>query len=412
MKTNTEIQNAQIGTLIQEFTGQAVAFYDGMKEQPVCRPAKEATLEHLEKQTIPAEGRPVQEVYSEMLRDIYSNTILGQHPRSFSCVPSTASLLSWMGDVMTGFYNPHASCRVNGPAAGLVEKKLINWMCGLAGYPKTSGGLFVSGGSMANLTALTAARDQKLTYEERSRAVIYVSGQTHASVAKGLHIIGFRKDQIRVIPVDSLFRMDITALRVAILNDRKEGRIPFAVIASAGTTNTGSVDPMHDIAALCKEFDMYARGRSLWSLRTAFRKIQRKIVRNRIFRQHELGRSQMDAPDIQLQRSSGAQRIHAGAQLRRTSGIFKRCRNLRRRRGILGFGYGADTSRPRLKTVDYPADHGKPRHGRSHQSWMRHGRTDRRAAPESPGLGNHFPCAAGSHQFPLCAAWKHDTGRN
>ena len=256
MKTYTEIQNAQIGTLIQEFTEQAVAFYDGMKEQPVCRPAKEATLEHLEKQTIPAEGRPVQEVYSEMLRDIYSNTILGQHPRSFSCVPSTASLLSWMGDVMTGFYNPHASCQVNGPAAEMVEKKLINWMCSLAGYPKTSGGLFVSGGSMANLTALTAARDQKLTYEERSRAVIYVSGQTHASVAKGLHIIGFRKDQIHVIPVDSLFRMDITTLRVAILNDREEGRIPFAVIASAGTTNTGSVDPMHDIAALCKEFDM------------------------------------------------------------------------------------------------------------------------------------------------------------
>ena len=216
MKTYTEIQNAQIGTLIQEFTGQAVAFYDGMKEQPVCRPAKETTLEHLEKQTIPAEGRPVQEVYSEMLRDIYSNTILGQHPRSFSCVPSTASLLSWMGDVMTGFYNPHASCQINGPAAEMVEKKLIKWMCSLAGYPKTSGGLFVSGGSMANLTALTAARDQKLTYEERSRAVIYVSGQTHASVAKGLHIIGFRKDQIRVIPVDSLFRMDITALRVAI----------------------------------------------------------------------------------------------------------------------------------------------------------------------------------------------------
>ena len=126
-----------------------------------------------------------------MEQDIYSSTLLGQHPRSFSCVPSTMSLLSWMGDVMTSAYNPHASCRVNGPAADLVEKKLIRWMCEKAGYPEGSGGLFVSGGSIANLTALTAARDAKLAWEDRGRAVVYLSGQTHASVSKGLHMIGF-----------------------------------------------------------------------------------------------------------------------------------------------------------------------------------------------------------------------------
>lgn len=409
MKTYTEIQNAQIGTLIQEFTEQAVAFYDGMKEQPVCRPAKEATLERLEKQTIPAEGRPVQEVYSEMLRDIYSNTILGQHPRSFSCVPSTASLLSWMGDVMTGFYNPHASCQVNGPAAEMVEKKLINWMCSLAGYPKTSGGLFVSGGSMANLTALTAARDQKLTYEERSRAVIYVSGQTHASVAKGLHIIGFRKDQIRVIPVDSLFRMDITALHAAILNDREEGRIPFAVIASAGTTNTGSVDPMHGIAALCKEFDMWMHVDGAFGASA----LLSEKYREKLFGIEYSDSMSWDAHKWMLQTySCSAVLVRKESTLVHSFAAHPEYLNLRRRRGILGFGSGTDTSCPRFKTVAHPADYGKPRHGRSHQSWMRHGRTDRRAAPESPGLGNHFPCPAGSHQFPLRAAWKHDTGRN
>ena len=69
---------------------------------------------------------------------------------------------------MTGAFNPHAGCRSNAPAAGMIEEKLIRWMCGLAGYPKGSGGVFVSGGSMANLTALTAARDLKLPFSERS----------------------------------------------------------------------------------------------------------------------------------------------------------------------------------------------------------------------------------------------------
>ena len=158
MQITIKEQNRQIGELMKEFAGQTVDFYNNMKTRSVCRPCDENTLKHLKKQSVPEQGRPVQEVYSEMLRDVYSNTLLAQHPRSFSCIPSTASLLSWMGDVMTNAYNPHASCQLNAPAADLIEKKLIRWMCGLAGYPKEGGGLFVSGGSVANLTALTAAR--------------------------------------------------------------------------------------------------------------------------------------------------------------------------------------------------------------------------------------------------------------
>ena len=158
---------------------------------------------------------------------------------------------------MTNAFNPHASCQVNGPAAALVEQKLIRWLCDRAGYPEGSGGLFVSGGSIANLTALTAARDAKLTYEQRASAVVYVSDQTHSSVAKGLLIIGFRPDQIRKIPTDALFRMDLSALQAAIAADIGQQRHPFAVVASAGTTNTGSVDPLPEIAALCRQYGLW-----------------------------------------------------------------------------------------------------------------------------------------------------------
>ena len=257
MRAKTQMLNEQIRLLMNDFTGQAVNLYGQLGTQPVCHAASQEVLRRVASQPIPADGRPLQVVYSEMLQDIYSNISFAQHPRSFSCVPSTMSLLSWMGDVMTSAYNPHASCQMNAPAADLVEKKLIRWMCDQAGYPESGGGLFVSGGSIANLTALTAARDAKLSAEDRSRAIVYVSDQTHSSVAKGLHIIGFTSEQIHLIPTDRAFCMDSSLLRSSIIHDIALGKKPFAVVASAGTTNTGSVDPLPEIAALCREYDLW-----------------------------------------------------------------------------------------------------------------------------------------------------------
>lgn len=225
MSTPNE-SNKQIGLLMKNFVDQTVGFYDDLRLQPVCRSAGEETLARLETQPIPIQGRPIRDVYQEILQDIYSGTLLPQHPRSFSCIPSTMSLFSWMGDVMTNAYNIHASCQLNAPAADLIEKKLIRWMCGLAGYPESGGGLFVSGGSIANLTALTAARDAKLACDQRDSAVIYVSDQTHASVSKGLHIIGFQRDQIHTVSTDHTFCMDMSVLRNAVAQDLRNGKKP------------------------------------------------------------------------------------------------------------------------------------------------------------------------------------------
>lgn len=127
----------------------------------------------------------------------------------------------------------------------------------LAGYPEGRSGMFVSGGSMASLTALTAARDNRLREDEWSQGVAYVSDQTHSSVAKGLHIIGFRADQVRKIPTDSQFRMDIDVLKQALKQDIANGKKPFAVIATAGTTNTGSIDPLPEIATICQQHHLW-----------------------------------------------------------------------------------------------------------------------------------------------------------
>lgn len=257
MELKMKEQVHQAGVLMKEFVDTVLGFYQHIEREDVCRQPDEMTLARLKNRGVPRSGRPVEEVYHEMLRDVYSNNTLVQHPRCFACIPSPVSLFSWMGDVMTNAFDPHAGCRMNASAAACIEEQLVAWMCGLAGYPKGSGGLFVSGGSMANLTALTAARDAKLTDADRALAVAYVSDQTHSSIAKGLHIIGFRADQVRKVPTDAGFCMDADALQAAIESDIARGKKPFAVIATAGTTNTGSIDPLPQIAAICRAHDLW-----------------------------------------------------------------------------------------------------------------------------------------------------------
>ena len=280
-------QKREMGELMKGFVDKTLDFYETIKDREVARDMDEAALARLRSRGIPAQGRPVREVFEEMERDVYANQSLVQHPRCFACVPSPVSLFSWMGDIMTNAYDPHAGSFLNAPGAGCVEQELIRWMCGLAGYPEHAGGLFVSGGSMANLTALTAARDAKLTYSEREDAVAYVSDQTHSSVAKGLLIIGFRPDQVRSIPSDSAFRMRTDQLEAAIREDLAAGRKPFAVIATAGTTNTGSIDPLEEIASICEAYGLWMHVDGAYGASILVSKTRRGLLKG-IERSHSL----------------------------------------------------------------------------------------------------------------------------
>ncbi|HMB89726.1 MAG TPA: aminotransferase class I/II-fold pyridoxal phosphate-dependent enzyme, partial [Rhodothermales bacterium] len=113
-----------------------------------------------------------------------------------------------------------------------------------------AGGLCVSGGSMANLTALAVARHARLA-DDMTGAVIYYSDQTHSSIDRGLRVLGFAPEQIRRLPSDEHFRLDLHALREAVRSDRATGRVPFCVVANAATTNTGAVDPFVELADFC-----------------------------------------------------------------------------------------------------------------------------------------------------------------
>lgn len=249
--------NDELYQAIQEFMQSYIDMQDNMRSQKVINVAYDKTIEKLRNMGFPKERRPVKEVVDEMIKDVYSHQALMQHPRCYAFIPSPASPLSWLGDMMTSAYNPHAGSWLQSSSASCMEQEVIKWLCHQADYPNTAGGLFVSGGSMANLTALIAARNAKLSENEYGNGVIYVSEQTHSSVGKGLKMIGFRADQITKIPCDDNYRMEIRSLERAVSEDRKAGRIPFAVVATAGTTNTGSIDPINDIANLCEKENLW-----------------------------------------------------------------------------------------------------------------------------------------------------------
>jgi len=205
----------------------------------------------------PEGGSDPTEVLEFVLDKVMANSGNMAHPRSFSFVPGPSNYISVMADTLATGYNVFAGGWAGSPAAAELEIITIQWLLKIFGFPqKKGGGIFTSGGSMANLTAVVTARRIKCG-SDFSKAVIYLSDQAHSSNIKAIRVLGFRKEQIRVIPTDNEFKFGVTKLRNCIAKDRLEGLQPLCLIATAGTTNTGTVDPLVELGKICKKEDIW-----------------------------------------------------------------------------------------------------------------------------------------------------------
>lgn len=204
----------------------------------------------------PDEGRPFEDVLSHAKKDIFDNSLLCNHPRFFAFVPGPSNFYGVLGDVLASGFNIFTGTWLESSGPSALELSMIDWLCRSVGLPPQSGGLFVSGGSVANLTGLAVARHDRLD-DQTADAVIYCSDQVHASVDKALYLLGFGPGQLRRIRTDSDFRLDPDSLRQVIAVDRDQGKRPFCVVANAGSTNTGAVDPLAPLADICKEEGMW-----------------------------------------------------------------------------------------------------------------------------------------------------------
>jgi aromatic-L-amino-acid decarboxylase len=245
-----ELSLAEMRALGERALGIVVRHFDRNRDEPVAKTLPRAETERLLRTPLPEHGMPVEELLRIVERDVFPNSLKTDHPRFYAFVPSPTNFVSVIGDLLTSGHNVFAGHWLASSAASQVEITVLDWLKELVGYPGEGGGIFVSGGSMANLTAIAAAREDRFGGPEE-RAVVYCSDQTHSSVAKGLRVIGFRAEQRRTVATDPDLRLSMPALEAAIRDDRAAGRVPFCVVANAGTTNTGAVDPLGPLADLC-----------------------------------------------------------------------------------------------------------------------------------------------------------------
>lgn len=251
------LNSAQLEAEIKHFVHDFCLDKHDIHTQQVIWEAPEGQMDKVKAWDIPKDGRNAKEVVEKMMLDVYQYRGDSNHPRFFGFVPGPASSISWLGDIMTSAYNIHAGGSKLAPMVNCIEQKLLRWLCDQVGFGAQAGGVFVSGGSMANITALTAARDNKLDDETLHLGVAYISDQTHSSVAKGLRIIGIPNKRIRKIPTNPDFTIRTDLLEEQIQKDSKDGLIPFVIIGTAGTTNTGSIDPLKELSAIAKCYQMW-----------------------------------------------------------------------------------------------------------------------------------------------------------
>lgn len=262
----------ELALVFQRLAMDSVVAPDGQRVFPET---SARAVNEIFRRPLPEEGVRLEKIERDC-RHIVAHSRLNGHPRMFGYVASPASPVGALATWFTAALNLNVTSWRSAPAAAEVERTVVRWLAEMIGYvgrggSQACGGVLTSGGSMANLNALfvahrAASRKFGEGGSDPSRAglwnagtpmTIYASEQIHLSVPKAADITGLGREQVRLVPVDEQFRLDVRALRERIEADTREGLRPFCVVASAGTVATGAVDPLKDVARVARE-------RGLW----------------------------------------------------------------------------------------------------------------------------------------------------
>jgi glutamate/tyrosine decarboxylase-like PLP-dependent enzyme len=222
------------------------------RDGPALRRASPAEMRERIAGPPPEEPEPFEQILAGLERDVLPFAGRDGHPRFFGFVPFAGTWPGALGDLIASTCNLYVGSWMESAGPSQVELEVLGWIKDWIGYPHDAAGSLVSGGSAGNMTALTCARES-IAGPMRDDLVLYVSDQGHSSIARAARILGFRPEQVRVLPSDRDFRLSPDTLRTAMDADVTRGLSPFCVAAQGGATNTGAVDPLEELAALCRE---------------------------------------------------------------------------------------------------------------------------------------------------------------
>ena len=228
----------------------------GRRDEPVLRQASSAEMARRVPGTAPAACRDFAEILRHLSEDVLPFRSRIDHPRYLAYVPGEGTWPGALGDLIASAYNLDVGNWMESAGPSRLETVVLRWFADWIGYPAESSGVLLSGGSAANLTAMACAREA-LVGAMSGELVAYVSEQGHSSLARAARVLGFGPQQVRVLPVDDRFRMRTDALEAAITADLTAGRRPLVVLAVAGTTNTGAVDDLPQLARVCGRYGVW-----------------------------------------------------------------------------------------------------------------------------------------------------------
>lgn len=241
----------QLGYRVTDLIAKHLA---NIREEPVIAALPRSELTAALSAPAPSRGNDFENLIATLEASVFPYHAREPHPGFLAYVSSCPTFPSLLGDWIATGYNFFAGVWPVATGPNQIEMVVLEWFRRWTGMPEGSSGLLTSGGSGANLTALVAARHTAVEKGlDIRKLTIYVSAQAHSSVVRAAWIAGISRENVRTVGMDDMFRMNVDDLARVVASDRSNGLQPFAVVASGGTTNTGSVDPLNEIADFCAE---------------------------------------------------------------------------------------------------------------------------------------------------------------
>ena len=243
-------------------------FLGSLPDRPVTRGESPSVIREAlgAAEPVPQAGTEAGVLLEHAAALLFEHSLFNGHPRFWGYITSSAAPIGALSDLLAAAINPNVGAWTLSPMASEIESQTVRWIAELIGYPPGCGGLLVSGGNMANFICFLAARKAKTPWSVRTAGVaggqgrwlrVYASRETHTWIQKAADLFGLGTDSIRWIPTDAQLRMDPARLRTQVRVDLDQGDVPFLVVGTAGSVGTGAVDPLPELAAICREHGLW-----------------------------------------------------------------------------------------------------------------------------------------------------------
>jgi aromatic-L-amino-acid decarboxylase len=251
-----ELSPQEMRRLVGAALERLIAHVGSLPAQPAAATAGGAALARALAEPLPRAGRPLEAVLDLLFERAVPCSFNTAGPGYLAYIPGGGLFHAAVADLIADTVNRYVGVFAAAPALAQLEANVTRWLAEIVGYPVGARGLLTSGGSLANFTALVTARRERLP-EDFLTGTLYVSDQTHHSVAKAAILAGFPAAAVRAVPSDGARRIRLDALERMLAADRAAGRHPFLVVGNAGTTNTGAVDPLPALADLARRAGLW-----------------------------------------------------------------------------------------------------------------------------------------------------------